>query len=89
MRCCGADGSDDYINARKPVPWECRDRITGSEYGYGCRQSFAWYLEPWTATLAGGLVAFMVAHVIQLVLIYKVVGRLREYQKADAYYEED
>ena len=22
--CCGADGSDDFINAMKPVPLECR-----------------------------------------------------------------
>ena len=30
--CCGADGSDDFINAKKPVPTECRDMVTGCEY---------------------------------------------------------
>ena len=85
VRCCGADGSDDYINAHKPVPWECRDRITGSEYAYGCRQSFAWYLEPWTATLAGGCVTFMVAHIIQLIFITKLLQHLRRYQQAETY----
>ncbi len=40
--CCGADGSEDFINALKPVPMECRDRVTGVEYVYGCQQQFAW-----------------------------------------------
>ncbi len=31
---------------------ECRDRVTGVEYPYGCQQQFAWWLEPWTACLA-------------------------------------
>lgn len=88
VRCCGADGSDDYINAYKPVPWECRDRITGSEYTYGCRQSFAWYIEPWSACLAGGLVFFMVANVVQMVLVLKLVRKLKEYRQA-GYYDED
>ena len=36
--CCGSIGSEDYINARKPVPYECRDRVGGNEYRYGCAQ---------------------------------------------------
>ena len=36
--CCGSVGSEDYINARKPVPYECRDRVGGNEYRYGCAQ---------------------------------------------------
>ena len=28
---------------------ECRDRIDGGEYPYGCAQNFAWWLEPWSA----------------------------------------
>ena len=35
--------------ALKPVPMECRDRIDGGEYPYGCAQNFAWWLEPWSA----------------------------------------
>ena len=49
VRCCGANGSEDYIAALKPVPMECRDRIDGGEYPYGCAQNFAWWLEPWSA----------------------------------------
>ncbi len=56
--CCGADGSDDFINNLKPVPFECRDPITGAEWGYGCMQQLAWYLEPWTAILASSAIFF-------------------------------
>ena len=30
--CCGAKGSEDYNDALKPVPQECRHPITGIEY---------------------------------------------------------
>ncbi len=30
--CCGAKGSEDYNDALKPVPQECRDPTTGIEY---------------------------------------------------------
>lgn len=62
--CCGADGSDDFINAFKPVPWECRDPVTGTEYAYGCQQQLAWWLEPWTATLAAVCVFLCVADIV-------------------------
>ncbi|CAB4059370.1 unnamed protein product [Lepeophtheirus salmonis] len=58
--CCGADGSDDYIQYFKPVPDECRDRITGVEYSYGCEQQLAWWLEPldsndcWSVCISNG-----------------------------------
>ena len=54
--CCGADGSDDFINAMKPVPYECRDQISGNEYGFGCQQQLAWWLEPWSAFFAATMV---------------------------------
>ena len=44
VRCCGANGSEDYIAALKPVPMECRDQVDGGEYPYGCAQQFAWWL---------------------------------------------
>jgi len=70
--CCGADGSDDFINAMKPVPFECRDMITGSEYAFGCQQQLAWWLEPWTATLAGICVFYLVADVFGIVINRKL-----------------
>jgi len=70
--CCGADGSDDFINAMKPVPFECRDMITGSEYAFGCQQQLAWWLEPWTATLAGICVFYLVADVFGIIINRKL-----------------
>jgi hypothetical protein len=64
--CCGANGAEDYIDAMKAVPNECRDMITGGEYWYGCAQQFAWYLEPWSVTLAGICICFLVLHVVQV-----------------------
>ena len=43
--CCGAKGSEDYTNARKPVPYECRDRVEGNEYRYGCTQQGQIYFQ--------------------------------------------
>jgi len=85
VRCCGANGSEDYIAALKPVPMECRDRIDGGEYPYGCAQNFAWWLEPWSAALAGTCIVLIVVHIIQLVLIPKITRQIRKYDRANDY----
>jgi len=51
--CCGADGGGDFIAVYKPIPVECREPISGNEWANGCMQQLAFWLEPWTATLAG------------------------------------
>jgi len=51
--CCGADGGGDFIAVHKPIPVECRHPISGNEWDNGCQQQLAFWLEPWTATLAG------------------------------------
>ena len=52
--CCGASGNSlDFINKGKPMPDSCRHPVTGNRYGYHCPQVMAWWLEPWTSTLAG------------------------------------
>lgn len=81
--CCGADGSDDFINAMKPVPPECRDMITGVEYAYGCQQQLAWWLEPWSATLAALCIFLLIVHILQLILESKLRGAIRECQNRD------
>lgn len=81
VRCCGANGSEDYIEAYKPVPVECRDQIDGGEFAYGCAQQFAWWLEPWTATLAGVCTTFLLIHIVQIVLISKIMGQIRRYER--------
>jgi len=85
--CCGANGSEDYIGVGKPVPFECRDPVMGREYGAGCAQQLAWWLEPWTATLAGICCFLMLVHVGQIVLASKLNRRLREYYDYDQAYE--
>ena len=52
--CCGASGNSlDFTNKGKPMPDSCRHPVTGNRYGYHCPQVMAWWLEPWTCTLAG------------------------------------
>jgi len=77
--CCGADGSDDFINALKPVPFECRDFITGVEYGYGCMQQLPWWLEPWTATLAGSCCFLCIADIFGIFFIRKLNRAVEDY----------
>jgi len=57
--CCGAGGNrDDYVNNKKGVPDSCRHPITGNCYGTGCGQKLAFWLEPWTCTMAAVSVLF-------------------------------
>lgn len=59
--CCGATGNSfDYINLRKEIPNSCRHPISGNRYGYNCPQVLAWWLEPWTGTLASISLGFCV-----------------------------
>jgi len=51
--CCGASGSSDFTDVYKPIPMECRHPITGNEWSNGCNQQMSFYLEPWSAPLAG------------------------------------
>lgn len=67
------------------MPFECRHPVTGNEYTAGCKQTFAWYLEPWTGTLAGACVFLLIAHIVQIVLNFKLSKELRKYEKANAY----
>ena len=85
VECCGANGSEDYINHYKPVPYECRDMVKGTEFRYGCAQQFAWWLEPWSATLAGVCIFLLLVHVAQLVLSFKIIKQTRHYQRTYSY----
>ena len=50
-------------------------------FRYGCSQKFAWWLEPWTATLAGICVGFLVAHVIVAVLTARLISQVQRYKR--------
>lgn len=58
---------------------ECRDIVTGNEFRYGCAQQFAWWLEPWSATLAGISLALLLFHIVQLVVTSKLSKSIRCY----------
>lgn len=61
--CCGADGPNDYMNLRKPLPSECRDTVTGNAFYYGCVEELTWYLEEKSGWLAGIAMAACMIHV--------------------------
>ncbi|KAK6637125.1 hypothetical protein RUM44_007539 [Polyplax serrata] len=66
--CCGADGANDYLESRKPLPPECRDSVTGHTYFHGCVDELTWFLEEKASWLAGVtmfLCFFDVSFVIQ------------------------
>ena len=69
--------SMDYINWRKPVPDSCRHPVNGNRYGYHCPQVLAWWLEPWTCTLAGISLLFCILDPV----VVGVTMRLRSYIK--------
>jgi len=74
--CCGASNNRyDYINIRKVVPDSCRHPVTGNSYTSHCPQQLAWWLEPWTATLAGSSVAFCAGDVV----VIWISARLRSF----------
>ena len=53
--CCGADGPNDYMVMRQPLPLECRDTVTGNAFFNGCVNELTWFLEDksiWAAIMA-------------------------------------
>ena len=49
-------------------------------------QQFAWWLEPWSATLAAACFIFFCIHIAQMVLTSKIMKQLRQYQRT---YQDD
>merc|ERR1719266_1133422 len=71
--CCGARRNYlDYINVRKSVPASCRHPVSGNRYRYGCPQTVAWWLEPWTSTLAGVSLGFCMMDLLVTCLTVKL-----------------
>jgi len=68
--CCAAAGGSDFLDNLKEIPAECRHPITGNEWDNGCEQQLAFWLESWTATLAG-VSAFLI--VMDGIVIYLYV----------------
>jgi len=73
--CCGArSNSLDYINVRKSVPESCRHPVSGNRYRYGCPQTVAWWLEPWTSTLAGVSLGFCLMDFMVIFITVRLRG---------------
>lgn len=86
LGCCGADGSNDYMTLRQPLPSSCRDSVTGNAFYNGCAEELTWFLEDksvWVAGLAVGISAVCVANgVLSLVLVQALK---KEEQEARSY----
>ena len=67
--------SMDFIKVHKEVPFSCRHPVTGNRFRYGCPQTVAWWLEPWTSTLAGISLGFCLLDF----LVIGITVRVRNY----------
>ena len=59
MKCCGADGPDDYADLFDiSAPEECIDRYHagGLEYQRGCALHFTIWLRAWAGGISAGLI---------------------------------
>lgn len=81
--CCGAKKNYlDYINVRKAVPASCRHPVSGNRYRYGCPQTVAWWLEPWTSTLAGVSLGFCMMDLLVTFLTVKLNRLIKHIREA-------
>ena len=68
-------------------PTQLLSLVKGGEFPYGCAQQFAWWLEPWSATLAGVCFLFICIHIAQMVITSKIMKELKQYRRT--YQDED
>ncbi|XP_063227921.1 tetraspanin-2A [Bacillus rossius redtenbacheri] len=76
--CCGADGAQDYVVMRKPLPTECRDTVTGNAFYYGCVDEITWFLEDRSSWVAGIAMTLCMINVINAVLTIIFLQALRK-----------
>ncbi|KAF4522093.1 hypothetical protein B566_EDAN004078 [Ephemera danica] len=79
--CCGADGPNDYIKLKKPLPSECRDTVTGSAFMYGCVEEFTLFLEAkaaWLSALAMAIALFQVVNIVLTLVLIKLIKREKD-----------
>lgn len=79
--CCGADGPNDFILHRHPLPQECRDTVTGNAHIFGCVEELTWILEDKAGWVAGIAMTLALIHVINAVLSTIMVQALKEEDK--------
>lgn len=79
--CCGADGPNDYLVLRQPLPLECRDTVTGHAFANGCVDEMTWYLEDKSIWAAAMAMSLAMLHVINAVLALVLMQALRKEEK--------
>jgi len=79
--CCGADGPNDYIVLRQPLPIECRDTVTGHAFSNGCVDEMTWYLEDKSIWAAAMDMSLAMLHVVNAVLAVILQQALRREEK--------
>ncbi|CRK86592.1 CLUMA_CG000161, isoform A [Clunio marinus] len=79
--CCGADGPNDYITLRQPLPIECRDTVTGHAFSNGCVDELTWYLEDKSIWAAAMAMSLALIHVVNAVLGIVLMQALRREEK--------
>jgi len=79
--CCGADGPNDYLNLRQPLPIECRDTVTGHAFSNGCVDEMTWYLEDKSIWATAMAMSLAMIHVINAVLAIILMQALRREEK--------
>lgn len=79
--CCGADGPNDYILLRQPLPTECRNTVTGNAFSYGCVDELTWFLEDksgWIAGIAMVLAAINVVNAVMSTILIQAIKKEEE-----------
>lgn len=79
--CCGADGPNDYMVMRQPLPTECRDTVTGNAFFHGCVNELTWFLEDksvWAAVMAMILAAIHTANTVLGIVLVQALKREEE-----------
>lgn len=79
--CCGADGPNDFILHRHPLPRECRDTVTGNAHINGCVDELTWLLEDKSGWVAALAMSLALIHIINAVLSTIMIQALKEEDK--------
>ncbi|KAF5297985.1 hypothetical protein FQA39_LY11860 [Lamprigera yunnana] len=84
--CCGADGPNDYLDLKQPVPTQCRDTVTGNSFYHGCVQELTWYFEEKAAWITGLTMVVCLLLVCNAVMgIILVQALKKEEEEGDAF----
>ncbi|XP_059079419.1 serine/arginine repetitive matrix protein 1-like [Tigriopus californicus] len=80
VKCCGADGPDDYpfLYDMSPPP-ECINHwmLGGRDYERGCARAFSIWLKAWAGGISGALIIGAMIEILLIVFIMKQIKYLK------------